>query len=207
MPREPASRRDTTRGRRPRRHPDRAGRRPANGAHALALLCARGGAGQARSWSARRSGWRLPACWKRSGRCSARSSSTSYLLPRTLDWRDDRAAARLACLLAGCAASVLRYFQLVRLAGLAMRSVRRLREGVYTHVLRLPMAFLRPGHHRPAGQPHHQRHRSRSSSCTCRCCSRCSQASSVLVGAVDRHGLARLAADADRADAAARDGR
>jgi ATP-binding cassette, subfamily B, multidrug efflux pump len=36
----------------------------------------------------------------------------------------------------------VRYFQLVRLAGLAMRSVRRLRENVYSHVLRLPVAYF-----------------------------------------------------------------
>jgi ATP-binding cassette subfamily B multidrug efflux pump len=36
----------------------------------------------------------------------------------------------------------LRYLQLSRLAGVAMRSVRRLREQVYAHVLRLPMAFF-----------------------------------------------------------------
>jgi len=45
-------------------------------------------------------------------------------------------------LFAGSGASVLRYLQLVRLAALAMRSVRRLREWVYGHVLRLPMAFF-----------------------------------------------------------------
>ena len=45
-------------------------------------------------------------------------------------------------LLAGAVASVIRYTQLTRLAGVAMRSVRRLREEVYGHVLRLPMAFF-----------------------------------------------------------------
>jgi len=45
-------------------------------------------------------------------------------------------------LLAGAIASVIRYTQLTRLAGVAMRSVRRLREEVYGHVLRLPMAFF-----------------------------------------------------------------
>lgn len=45
-------------------------------------------------------------------------------------------------LVAGWSASGLRYLQLVRLAALAMRSVRRLREWVYGHVLRLPMAFF-----------------------------------------------------------------
>ena len=45
-------------------------------------------------------------------------------------------------LLTGAIASVIRYTQLTRLAGVAMRSVRRLREEVYGHVLRLPMAFF-----------------------------------------------------------------
>jgi len=45
-------------------------------------------------------------------------------------------------LLAGWLANALRYVQLVRLAGVAMRSVQRLREQVYGHVLRLPMAFF-----------------------------------------------------------------
>ena len=39
-------------------------------------------------------------------------------------------------------ASWLRYRQLVRMAGVAMRSVQRIREAVYRHVLRLPMAFF-----------------------------------------------------------------
>ena len=46
-------------------------------------------------------------------------------------------------LVAGWIANALRYWQLVRLAGVAMRSVQRLREQVYGHVLRLPMAFSR----------------------------------------------------------------
>lgn len=45
-------------------------------------------------------------------------------------------------LFAGLLASWLRYRQLVRLAGVAMRSVQRIREGVYRHVLRLPMRFF-----------------------------------------------------------------
>jgi ATP-binding cassette subfamily B multidrug efflux pump len=45
-------------------------------------------------------------------------------------------------LVAGMASSWLRYLQLSRLAGLAMRSVRRIRETVYAHVLRLPMSFF-----------------------------------------------------------------
>lgn len=64
-----------------------------------------------------------------------------HLLPHHLDW------LRMALLLAGCVltgwlASAVRYLQLVRLSGLAMRSVRRLRESVYGHVLHLPMAFF-----------------------------------------------------------------
>lgn len=45
-------------------------------------------------------------------------------------------------LVTGCVATVIRYFQLIRLAGMSMRSVRRLRERVYTHVTRLPMPFF-----------------------------------------------------------------
>ncbi len=64
-----------------------------------------------------------------------------YLLPHRLDW--PRMALLLAaCVLSGWLASAVRYLQLVRLSGLAMRSVRRLREVVYGHVLRLPMAFF-----------------------------------------------------------------
>ena len=64
-----------------------------------------------------------------------------HLLPRQLDW--PRMALLLGgVLLTGWLASGLRYLQLVRLSGLAMRSVQRLREMVYGHVLRLPMAFF-----------------------------------------------------------------
>jgi ATP-binding cassette subfamily B multidrug efflux pump len=64
-----------------------------------------------------------------------------HLLPHRLDW------GRMGWLLGGVivfgwAASWLRFLQLVRLSGLAMRSVQRLREWVYGHVLRLPMAFF-----------------------------------------------------------------
>ena len=65
----------------------------------------------------------------------------TYLVPRRLDW------AAMSALLAGvfvvgAVSSTLVYLQLVRLAGLAMRSVKRLREQVYDHVLSLPMAFF-----------------------------------------------------------------
>jgi ATP-binding cassette subfamily B multidrug efflux pump len=64
-----------------------------------------------------------------------------YLLPHRLDW--PRMSVLLgAALLAGWLASALRYLQLVRLSGLAMRSVQRLRQQLYEHVLRLPMAFF-----------------------------------------------------------------
>jgi len=64
-----------------------------------------------------------------------------HFLTRQLDW------PRMALLLGGLvvtgwASSWIRYLQLIRLSGLAMRSVRRLREWVYGHVLRLPMAFF-----------------------------------------------------------------
>jgi ATP-binding cassette subfamily B protein/ATP-binding cassette subfamily C protein/ATP-binding cassette subfamily B multidrug efflux pump len=64
-----------------------------------------------------------------------------HLLPHRADL--PRMAWLLAgVLLTGWAASWLRFLQLVRLSGLAMRSVQRLREWVYGHVLRLPMAFF-----------------------------------------------------------------
>jgi len=64
-----------------------------------------------------------------------------HLVPRHADW------TRMALLLGGVLvtgwlSTWLRYLQLVRLSGLAMRSVQRLREWVYGHVLRLPMAFF-----------------------------------------------------------------
>ena len=64
-----------------------------------------------------------------------------HLLPRNADWT--RMALLLGgVLVSGWAASWLRYLQLIRLSGMAMRSVRRLREWVYGHVMRLPMAFF-----------------------------------------------------------------
>jgi ATP-binding cassette, subfamily B, multidrug efflux pump len=48
----------------------------------------------------------------------------------------------LGAIVAGFWASWLRYRQLTRLAGVAMRSVQRVREQVYGHVLRLPMGFF-----------------------------------------------------------------
>ncbi|NPC54278.1 ABC transporter ATP-binding protein [Caenimonas soli] len=65
----------------------------------------------------------------------------NYLLPRNARI-PEIAGLLLGALVAGTLASWLRYRQLVRLAGLAMRSVQRIREGVYGHVLRLPMSFF-----------------------------------------------------------------
>ncbi|WP_407659642.1 ABC transporter ATP-binding protein [Massilia endophytica] len=64
-----------------------------------------------------------------------------HLLPRRLDWTA-MGLLLAGVLLTGWASTILRYMQLVRLSGLAMRSVQRLRERVYSHVLRLPMAFF-----------------------------------------------------------------
>lgn len=64
-----------------------------------------------------------------------------YLLPHKLDM-NMVAGLLTAYILTGWGATWLRYLQLTRLAGVAMRSVRRLREQVYEHVLRLPMAFF-----------------------------------------------------------------
>ena len=64
-----------------------------------------------------------------------------YLLPRDANL-GAMAGLLGGALIAGWLANALRYGQLVRLAGVAMRSVQRLREQVYGHVLRLPMAFF-----------------------------------------------------------------
>lgn len=64
-----------------------------------------------------------------------------YLLPHKMD-TGIVLALLLTYLMTGWGATWLRYLQLIRLAGVAMRSVRRLREQVYAHVLRLPMAFF-----------------------------------------------------------------
>ena len=64
-----------------------------------------------------------------------------YLLPRQYDLLAICALLG-AFVVSGWFATWLRYLQLLRLAGVAMRSVQRLREQVYEHVLRLPMAFF-----------------------------------------------------------------
>ncbi len=45
-------------------------------------------------------------------------------------------------LITGCVATLIRYFQLIRLARLSMRAVQRLRTRVFSHVLGLPMRFF-----------------------------------------------------------------
>ncbi|RFP15023.1 MULTISPECIES: ABC transporter ATP-binding protein [unclassified Duganella] len=83
----------------------------------------------------------LAALLEVSGPIMGKALIDEHLLPHHLDW--PRMAGLLAgVVLTGWIASGLRYLQLVRLSGLAMRSVMRLREMVYTHVLLLPMAFF-----------------------------------------------------------------
>ncbi len=65
----------------------------------------------------------------------------NYLLPKNMNWAAMSALVG-GVLVAGVVASVVRYLQLTRFAGVAMRSVQRLREEVYGHVLALPMAFF-----------------------------------------------------------------
>lgn len=65
----------------------------------------------------------------------------TYLIPHRADL-PAMAGLLAGALAAGMLASYLRYLQLARLAGLAMRSVQRIRENVYGHVLRLPMSFF-----------------------------------------------------------------
>ncbi|MEM8514348.1 ATP-binding cassette subfamily B multidrug efflux pump [Massilia sp. MP_M2] len=64
-----------------------------------------------------------------------------HLLPRNLDW-PQMALLLGGLVVTGWVSSWVRYLQLIRLSGVAMRSVQRLREWVYDHVLRLPMAFF-----------------------------------------------------------------
>jgi len=65
----------------------------------------------------------------------------AYLLPRRFAL-PAMAGLVLAGLVAGWASSWVRFAQLSRMAGVARRSVLRLRERVYGHVLALPMAFF-----------------------------------------------------------------
>jgi len=65
----------------------------------------------------------------------------NYLLPKHVDLMMI-SLLLFGNFLTGCAATWVRYLQLLRLAGVAMRSVQRLREQVYAHVLRLPMRFF-----------------------------------------------------------------
>ena len=64
-----------------------------------------------------------------------------YLLPGHYDL-GAMAMLLATVLLTGWASSWIRYAQLSRMAGVARRSVLRLREKVYAHVLALPMAFF-----------------------------------------------------------------
>ena len=83
----------------------------------------------------------IAAALEVAGPILGKSLIDQHLLPHQLDL--PRMAMLLgAILLTGLLASGLRYLQLVRLSGLAMRSVQRLREWVFGHVMRLPMAFF-----------------------------------------------------------------
>ena len=64
-----------------------------------------------------------------------------HLLPGRYDLAE-MATLLALMLVTGWAASWVRYAQLARMAGIARRSVLRLRERVYAHVLALPMAFF-----------------------------------------------------------------
>lgn len=83
----------------------------------------------------------LAAALEAIGPLAGKALIDTYLIPRNANIP---AIAGLlgGALVAGMIASWLRYLQLVRLAGLAMRSVQRVREQVYAHVLRLPMRFF-----------------------------------------------------------------
>ncbi len=63
------------------------------------------------------------------------------LLTRQLDW-PEVCLLLSGYLITGWAATWLRYLQLLRLADVAMSSVKRLRQQVYQHVLSLPMAYF-----------------------------------------------------------------
>lgn len=65
----------------------------------------------------------------------------NHLLPKHMDW-PMMAMLLAGVLVTGWISTWVRYRQLLRLSGVAMRSVQRLRERVYTHVLKLPMAFF-----------------------------------------------------------------
>jgi ATP-binding cassette subfamily B multidrug efflux pump len=65
-----------------------------------------------------------------------------YLLPGRFDDVAGMAWLLAALLGAGVTASLVRYAQLTRMAGVARNAVRRLREQVYAHVLALPLRFF-----------------------------------------------------------------
>ena len=65
-----------------------------------------------------------------------------YLLPGRFTDVAGMAWLLGALLFTGVAASLVRYLQLIRMAGVARRAVLRLREQVYAHVLALPMQFF-----------------------------------------------------------------
>lgn len=64
-----------------------------------------------------------------------------YLVPHQFDGVA-MAWLLVGVLVTGAVATALRYFQLIRLAGVSMRAVQRLRTRVYGHVMRLPMRYF-----------------------------------------------------------------
>lgn len=114
--------------------------RPRFRAEALALLL-RAAAPERRhlAWGV---GWLLLAAGLEAlGPLAGKFLIDNYLLPRN-ERLPEIAGLLGGALVAGLVSSWLRYLQLVRLAGVAMRSVQRIREQVYRHVLRLPMSFF-----------------------------------------------------------------
>ncbi|RZL00733.1 MAG: ATP-binding cassette domain-containing protein [Rubrivivax sp.] len=83
----------------------------------------------------------LVACLEALGPILGKAYIDRYLMPHQGTW-PEMAALLGGALVMAWVASWVRYGQLIRLAGVAMRSVQRLREEVYGHVLRLPMAYF-----------------------------------------------------------------
>ncbi len=83
----------------------------------------------------------IASCLEAIGPILGKALIDHYLLPHRLEMAM-MVFLLLGFLVTGWCATVLRYLQLTRLAGVAMRSVFRLRERVFAHVLRLPMAFF-----------------------------------------------------------------
>ena len=114
--------------------------RPRNARQAIDLLRRAARSERRHLWKG--CGWLIVAALlEASGPLLGRYFIDHMLVPRRFDLLEVGSLLG-GILFSGAVASVIRYTQLTRLAGVAMRSVRRLREEVYDHVLRLPMAFF-----------------------------------------------------------------